>query len=148
MGGMFDNGNVNWCMLGRVFLCRTGHFCVEPGFLCRTMHFAADPGFFVSNECYNNRLIKSCIGTRPWISNYIIIRGEGGGGAITHPWLNFSGGLIKLPLKLKHGWVITTYKKVWLLMHVLISVKDLGGIEAIPSLAGQSSGISCMCNVS
>ena len=48
-GGMFDNGNINWCMLGRAFLCRTGgHFCVEPGifvsshafcnraFLCRT----------------------------------------------------------------------------------------------------------------
>ena len=40
---MYDNGNVNWCMLGRAFLCRTGHFCVEPAifvskwaFLCRT----------------------------------------------------------------------------------------------------------------
>ena len=51
-GGMFDNGNVNWCMLG-------GHFCVELGifvsnraFLCRTMHFAVEPGFFVSNEYY------------------------------------------------------------------------------------------------
>ena len=44
-GGMFDNGNVNWCMLG-------GHFCVEPGifasnwaFLCRTRLFAVIPGF-------------------------------------------------------------------------------------------------------
>ena len=61
-GGMFDNGNVNWCMLGRAFLCRTGHFCVEPGifvsnraFLCRTMHFAVEPGIFVSNECYNSK---------------------------------------------------------------------------------------------
>ena len=37
---MFGNGSVNWCMLGRAFLCRT-------------MHFAIEPGFFVSNECYN-----------------------------------------------------------------------------------------------
>ena len=37
---MFDNGNVNWCMLGRAFFCRTGHFSVEPG-------------FFLLNECYN-----------------------------------------------------------------------------------------------
>ena len=41
VGGMFDNGNVNWCMLGRAFLCRT-------------VHFAVKPGFFVSNECYNS----------------------------------------------------------------------------------------------
>ena len=54
MRGVFDNGNVNWCMLGRAFLCRTGHLCVKPGFLCQTMHFAVEPGFLVSNECYNH----------------------------------------------------------------------------------------------
>ena len=45
-GRMFDNGNVKWCILGRVFLYRTGHFCVEPGFLYRTMHFAVESSFF------------------------------------------------------------------------------------------------------
>ena len=51
--GMFDNGNVNWCMFGRAFLCRTEHFCVNlsifvsnRAFLCRTMHFAVELGFF------------------------------------------------------------------------------------------------------
>ena len=44
---MFDNGNVNWCMLGRAF------FASKRAFMYRTMHFAVEPGFFVSNECYN-----------------------------------------------------------------------------------------------
>ena len=45
-GGMFDNGNVNWCMLGRAFfvsnrafLCRTGLFCVEPCILLSNRAF-------------------------------------------------------------------------------------------------------------
>ena len=47
-GGMFDNGNVNWCMRGRAFLCRTGHFCVEPG-------------FFVSNHAFCCRTGLLCV---------------------------------------------------------------------------------------
>ena len=50
--GVFDNGNGNWCILGRAFLCRTGHFCVEPcifvsirAFLCRTMYFLSNMAF-------------------------------------------------------------------------------------------------------
>ena len=53
---MFDNGNVNWCMLGRAFLCRTEHFCVEPGFFvsnhafcCRTGLFCVEPMVIISN---------------------------------------------------------------------------------------------------
>ena len=57
-GGMFDNGNVNWCMLGRASLCLAGHFCIEPGFFCveptiLRSNRAFLCGFFVSNECYN-----------------------------------------------------------------------------------------------
>ena len=44
--GVFDNGNVNWCMLGRAFLCRTGHFCVEPGFFC------VEPCILLSNRAF------------------------------------------------------------------------------------------------
>ena len=47
-GGMFDNGNVNWCMLGRAFLCRTGHFCVEPGFFVSNHPFCCQTGLFFS----------------------------------------------------------------------------------------------------
>ena len=43
--GMFANGNGNWCMLGRAFLCRTGHFC-------RTMYFCVELGIFVSNRAF------------------------------------------------------------------------------------------------
>ena len=41
-----------------------------------------------------------------WISNNIhsIVRG-----LITHPCLNFSGGSIKPPLKLRHGWILIYY---------------------------------------
>ena len=48
-GSVFDNGNINWCMLGG------GIFVSNRAFLCRTMHFAIEPGFFMSNECYNAR---------------------------------------------------------------------------------------------
>ena len=44
---MFDNGNVNWCMLGRAFLCRTGHFCVEPGFFVSNHAFLCRTGLFL-----------------------------------------------------------------------------------------------------
>ena len=52
-GGMFDNVNGNWCMLGsaffvssRAFLCRTMYFLWNRAFLCQTR-----PS--VSNECYD-----------------------------------------------------------------------------------------------
>ena len=32
----------------------------------------------------------------------------------THPCPNFNGGLIKPPLKLKHGWVIASLKNLWM----------------------------------
>ena len=51
--GMFDNGNGNWCMLGRAFVCRTGHFSVEPGFFVSNHAFCCRTGLFMSNECYN-----------------------------------------------------------------------------------------------
>ena len=38
---------------------------------------------------------------------------------ITHPYSNFNGGLNKPPLKLEHGWVITSHLKQW--MWLLIS---------------------------
>ena len=44
---MFDNGNVNWCMLGRAFLCRTGHFCVEPGIFVSNHAFCCWTGLFL-----------------------------------------------------------------------------------------------------
>ena len=40
---------------------------------------------------------------------------------VTHPCLNFNGGLAKPPLKLKHGWIITQYKAIVLLLHDKIS---------------------------
>ena len=41
--------------------------------------------------------------------------------------LKFSSGLVKVPLKLGHGWVITSHVKLWLyvLIHPLISVNLL-----------------------
>ena len=54
-GGGVDDGNVNWCMLGRAFLCvEPGIFVLNRALLSRTMHFAVEPGSFVSNECYNS----------------------------------------------------------------------------------------------
>ena len=50
--GVFDNGNVNWCMLGGGGGGGGGGVS-NRAFLCRTMHFAVEPGFFVSNECFN-----------------------------------------------------------------------------------------------
>ena len=44
---MFDNGNVHWCMLGRAFLCRTGHFCVERGFFVSKHAFCCRTGLFL-----------------------------------------------------------------------------------------------------
>ena len=49
-----DNGNVNWCMVGRAFFVEPDIFVSNQAFLCRTMHFAVEPGFFVSNECYDS----------------------------------------------------------------------------------------------
>ena len=65
-GRVFGIGNVNWCMLGRVCLCYTRHFCVEPGFFCWTMHFAVDLGFYVSNECYNYIIISAIYSHTMW----------------------------------------------------------------------------------
>ena len=57
--GIFGNGNVNWCRLVLAFLCRTRHFCVEPGIL-------------LSSECYN------CLSPRhprsPSVSHPVIAR--------------------------------------------------------------------------
>ena len=44
-GGMFDNGNVNWCILGRAFFCRTGHFSVKPGFFLSNHAFCCRTNF-------------------------------------------------------------------------------------------------------
>ena len=38
--------------------------------------------------------------------------------ALCHPCPNFNGGLIKPPLKLGHGWVITSHMKQWMLLFV------------------------------
>ena len=40
-------------MLGRAFLCRTGHFCVKPDFFVSNHAFCCRTGLFVSNKCYN-----------------------------------------------------------------------------------------------
>ena len=45
---MFDNGNGNWCILGRVFLCRTWHFCDEQCIFVLTHPFSCR-----RVECYN-----------------------------------------------------------------------------------------------
>ena len=45
-GRMFDNGNGKWRMLGRVFFCQTGHFCVK------TCILVEKPGIFVSNRAF------------------------------------------------------------------------------------------------
>ena len=41
-------------MLGRAFLCRTGHYCVKPGIFVSNHAFCCRTGLFVSDECYNN----------------------------------------------------------------------------------------------
>ena len=51
-GGMFDNGNRNWWLLGMAFLCRTMYFCVEPGIFVSNR-------LFVSNECCNKWLLPT-----------------------------------------------------------------------------------------
>ena len=58
-GGMLDNGNGKWCMLGMAFLRRTGHFCVKPWIFVPNRAFLCRTGFFVSNECYNTYLSPS-----------------------------------------------------------------------------------------
>ena len=57
-----------------------------------------------------------------WTSHYSHIRQWD---VITHPCHNFNGGLTKPPLKLGHGWVITSQMNqlVWLLIYALISVE-------------------------
>ena len=50
---MFNNGNVNWCILGGAVLSQNGIFVVEPYILRRAIHFAVEPGISVSNKCYN-----------------------------------------------------------------------------------------------
>ena len=45
-GGMFNNGNGNWCIMGRAFFCRTGHLCVEPCIFVLNRLFLCRPGFF------------------------------------------------------------------------------------------------------
>ena len=42
---MFDNSNVNWCMLGRAF-------CVEPGFFVSNLAFCCQTRLFL-NKFYN-----------------------------------------------------------------------------------------------
>ena len=44
-----DNDNGNWYMLGRAFLCRTGHVCVEPCI------FVSNRAIFVSNRAFWSR---------------------------------------------------------------------------------------------
>ena len=58
-----------------------------------------------------------------WISDYIhSFQWD----VITHPCSNFNGGLAKPPLKLGHGWVITSHRNycVWLLIHFQSHPRD------------------------
>ena len=64
---VFDNGNVNWCMLGRAFLCRTGHFCVQPcillsnrAFLCQMSVIMLHEKSFQTNN--NNHQVRQWCG--------------------------------------------------------------------------------------
>ena len=62
------------------------------------------------------------MGIKARISNYIQVKQWD---VITHLWPNFHDGLTKPPLKLWHGWVITSQRrKAWLqlLFHVNIPV--------------------------
>ena len=80
-------------------------------------------------------LIKICqtsIWIRAWISNYIHVKHWA---VIICPCPNFDGGLVKLLLKLGHGWVITSHRKqwTWLLIHAQISVDYYpDGTEPLP----------------
>ena len=60
---------------------------------------------------------------KAWISNYIP---SFVWDVITHPCPNFNGSLAKLPLKLGHGWVITSHTFIWMSLHIhaLISALD------------------------
>ena len=54
---------------------------------------------------------NSLTGIRLWIShqiNWFVWD------IITHPWLNFNGGLSKPPLKLRHGWIIISHCFTWM----------------------------------
>ena len=52
-GGVADNGNGNWCRMGRAFLRLTGHFGVESCTFVSNRAFWCWTRFLVSNECYN-----------------------------------------------------------------------------------------------
>ena len=56
-----------------------------------------------------------------WINNYIHMREWD---VIIHPHSNFNGGLVKPPLKLGHGWIITYHRK--LSMYIFIHVNPSG----------------------
>ena len=44
-GGMFDNGDGKWCMLGSAFVS-------NQAFVCQTVHVCVEPGIFVSNWAF------------------------------------------------------------------------------------------------
>ena len=77
--------------------------------------------YYLGSLFYLTRLPKSSIKISVciMISNYVIMKGWD---LITHPCPNFNGCLVKPPLKLRPGWLITFHIKqwVWLLMHALI----------------------------
>ena len=53
---------------------------------------------------------QTSIRIRTWINEYILLKQWN---IITHPCPNFSGVLVKPPLKLGHGWVIISHIKQW-----------------------------------
>ena len=57
----------------------------------------------------------TCIVTMAWINNYIHIKQWD---VIIHSFPNLKGCFAKLPLKLGHRWLISSYNKLW--MKVLI----------------------------
>ena len=78
-----------------------------------------------NNYCCLSRLALTVIGAWISLNNIHTFLWD----VITHPCPNFNGSLVKLPLKLGHGWVITSHIKLWMLLciHVLISVKPVKG---------------------
>ena len=58
---------------------------------------------------FSREIISTNIKMRAWMSNSMHVKQWN---VITHPCQNLNGGLVKLPLKLGHGWVITSFIKL------------------------------------
>ena len=81
------------------------------------MRFARhdNTGWYKIAPRFQTDVIRIPTGIRVWMSNYI----HDFFYVITYPCSNLNGCL-KLPLKLEHGWVITSYFLTWMLLHVYI----------------------------